>query len=115
MAGAQPGVHALQLKPVSVPECLKKGNKFMKWDDDSTTVTPVTLTVDPKGHFLYWTDQNKSTGQHLREHIPTFKDKQEHGCETSVRTPLWIEHFLHTSAGQSDVKEPGLLAHVCRD
>ncbi|KAF6718489.1 1-phosphatidylinositol 4,5-bisphosphate phosphodiesterase beta-1 [Oryzias melastigma] len=61
MAGAQPGVHALQLKPVSVPECLKKGNKFMKWDDDSTTVTPVTLTVDPKGHFLYWTDQNKDT------------------------------------------------------
>ncbi|XP_041831604.1 1-phosphatidylinositol 4,5-bisphosphate phosphodiesterase beta-1 isoform X1 [Melanotaenia boesemani] len=61
MAGAQPGVHALQLKPVSVPECLRKGNKFMKWDDDSTTVTAVTLTVDPKGYFLYWTDQNKDT------------------------------------------------------
>uniref|UniRef100_A0AAX7V485 Phosphoinositide phospholipase C n=1 Tax=Astatotilapia calliptera TaxID=8154 RepID=A0AAX7V485_ASTCA len=59
MAGAQPGVHALQLKPVSVPESLRKGNKFMKWDDDSTTVTPVTLTVDPKGYFLYWTDQSK--------------------------------------------------------
>ncbi|GLD72018.1 1-phosphatidylinositol 4,5-bisphosphate phosphodiesterase beta-1 isoform X2, partial [Lates japonicus] len=28
---------------------------------DSTTVTPVTLTVDPKGYFLYWTDQNKDT------------------------------------------------------
>lgn len=26
---------------------------------DSTTVTPVTLRVDPKGYFLYWTDQNK--------------------------------------------------------
>ncbi|KAM9355316.1 1-phosphatidylinositol 4,5-bisphosphate phosphodiesterase beta-1 [Pholidichthys leucotaenia] len=61
MAGAQPGVHALQLKPVSVPESLRKGNKFMKWDDDSTTVFPVTLTVDPKGYFLYWTDQNKET------------------------------------------------------
>ncbi|XP_054900238.1 1-phosphatidylinositol 4,5-bisphosphate phosphodiesterase beta-1 [Poeciliopsis prolifica] len=61
MAGAQPGVHALQLKPVSVPECLRKGSKFMKWDDDSTTVTPVTLTVDPKGYFLYWIDQNKDT------------------------------------------------------
>ncbi|KAI9528155.1 1-phosphatidylinositol 4,5-bisphosphate phosphodiesterase beta-1 [Dissostichus eleginoides] len=58
MAGAQPGVHALQLKPVSVPESLRRGTKFMKWDDDSTTVTPVTLTVDPKGYFLYWTDQN---------------------------------------------------------
>ncbi|KAM6954480.1 1-phosphatidylinositol 4,5-bisphosphate phosphodiesterase beta-1 [Aplochiton taeniatus] len=61
MAGAQPGVHALQLKPVSVPESLRRGNKFMKWDDDSTAVTPVTLTVDPKGYFLYWTDQNKET------------------------------------------------------
>lgn len=35
MAGAQPGVHALQLKPVSVPESLRRGNKFMKWDDVS--------------------------------------------------------------------------------
>ncbi len=35
MAGAQPGVHALQLKPVSVPESLRKGSKFMKWDDVS--------------------------------------------------------------------------------
>ncbi|KAF7690322.1 hypothetical protein HF521_012126 [Silurus meridionalis] len=61
MAGPQPGVHALQLKPVAVPECLRKGNKFMKWEDDSTTVTPVTLRVDPKGYFLYWTDQNKET------------------------------------------------------
>lgn len=26
---------------------------------DSTIVTPVTLRVDPKGYFLYWTDQNK--------------------------------------------------------
>uniref|UniRef100_A0A8C7J3U7 1-phosphatidylinositol 4,5-bisphosphate phosphodiesterase n=1 Tax=Oncorhynchus kisutch TaxID=8019 RepID=A0A8C7J3U7_ONCKI len=61
MAGAQPGVHALQLKPVSVSESLRKGSKFMKWDDDSTTVTPVTLRVDPQGYFLYWTDQNKDT------------------------------------------------------
>nr|XP_023694872.1 1-phosphatidylinositol 4,5-bisphosphate phosphodiesterase beta-1-like isoform X2 [Paramormyrops kingsleyae] len=61
MAGAQPGVHALQLKPVSVSESLKKGSKFMKWDDDASTVTPVTLRVDPQGYFLYWTDQNKET------------------------------------------------------
>ncbi|KAF7704560.1 1-phosphatidylinositol 4,5-bisphosphate phosphodiesterase beta-1 [Silurus meridionalis] len=61
MAGAQPGVHALQLKPVCVPESLKKGSRFMKWDEDSSTVTPVTLRVDPQGYFLYWTDQNKET------------------------------------------------------
>ncbi|KAG7465860.1 hypothetical protein MATL_G00158300 [Megalops atlanticus] len=61
MAGAQPGVHALQLEPVSVPESLKKGSRFMRWDDDSSAVTPVTLRVDPQGYFLYWTDQNKET------------------------------------------------------
>ncbi|KAG9346458.1 hypothetical protein JZ751_006769, partial [Albula glossodonta] len=33
MAGAKPGVHALQLKPVSVHETLKKGSKFVKWDE----------------------------------------------------------------------------------
>uniref|UniRef100_A0A8C9VGT3 Phosphoinositide phospholipase C n=1 Tax=Scleropages formosus TaxID=113540 RepID=A0A8C9VGT3_SCLFO len=59
MAGAQPGVHALQLEPVRVSESLKKGSKFMKWDDDASTVTPVTLRVDPQGYFLYWTDQSK--------------------------------------------------------
>ncbi|XP_039540264.1 1-phosphatidylinositol 4,5-bisphosphate phosphodiesterase beta-1 isoform X2 [Pimephales promelas] len=61
MAGAQPGVHALQLKRVSVPEKLRNGDKFMKWDEDCTTVTPVTLRVDPQGFYLYWTDQNKET------------------------------------------------------
>uniref|UniRef100_A0AAY4CBN9 1-phosphatidylinositol 4,5-bisphosphate phosphodiesterase n=1 Tax=Denticeps clupeoides TaxID=299321 RepID=A0AAY4CBN9_9TELE len=33
----------------------------MKWDDDLSTATPVTLRVDPQGYFLYWTDQNKET------------------------------------------------------
>lgn len=35
MAGAQPGVHALQLKPVRVSESLKRGSRFMKWDEVS--------------------------------------------------------------------------------
>lgn len=35
MAGAQPGVHALQLKPVCVSESLKRGSRFMKWDEVS--------------------------------------------------------------------------------
>uniref|UniRef100_A0A6I8NBW9 1-phosphatidylinositol 4,5-bisphosphate phosphodiesterase n=1 Tax=Ornithorhynchus anatinus TaxID=9258 RepID=A0A6I8NBW9_ORNAN len=61
MAGAQPGVHALQLKPVCVSDHLKKGTKFVKWDDDSTVVTPIILKTDPQGFFFYWTDQNKET------------------------------------------------------
>ncbi|XP_035264210.1 1-phosphatidylinositol 4,5-bisphosphate phosphodiesterase beta-3 [Anguilla anguilla] len=56
MAGAKPGVHALQLKPVSVHETLIKGNKFVKWDEEAALVT---LRVDPQGFFLYWTGANK--------------------------------------------------------
>uniref|UniRef100_A0A671NXZ6 1-phosphatidylinositol 4,5-bisphosphate phosphodiesterase n=1 Tax=Sinocyclocheilus anshuiensis TaxID=1608454 RepID=A0A671NXZ6_9TELE len=53
MAGAKPGVHALQLKPVSVHEVLKRGSKFIKWDEEAIP-TLVTLKVDPDGFFLYW-------------------------------------------------------------
>uniref|UniRef100_A0A8C7SVP2 Phosphoinositide phospholipase C n=1 Tax=Oncorhynchus mykiss TaxID=8022 RepID=A0A8C7SVP2_ONCMY len=35
MAGAQPGTHALKLKPLTVPDTLKNGSRFMKWDDVS--------------------------------------------------------------------------------
>ncbi|XP_054656403.1 1-phosphatidylinositol 4,5-bisphosphate phosphodiesterase beta-3 isoform X2 [Dunckerocampus dactyliophorus] len=57
MAGAKPGVHALQLKPLSVHEALKKGGKFIKWDEEPNSGSPtlVTLKVDPDGFFLYWT------------------------------------------------------------
>ncbi|XP_048737703.2 1-phosphatidylinositol 4,5-bisphosphate phosphodiesterase beta-1-like isoform X4 [Ostrea edulis] len=61
MAGAKPGVHVVQLKPIQVPETLVKGNKFIKWDENSQTGTPVTLKVDPKGYILYWKDQNKTS------------------------------------------------------
>lgn len=49
MAGAKPGVHALQLKPVSVPDFLKKGGKFIKWDevsDDYLVPTMQTTHLD---------------------------------------------------------------------
>uniref|UniRef100_A0AAY5EPA1 1-phosphatidylinositol 4,5-bisphosphate phosphodiesterase n=1 Tax=Electrophorus electricus TaxID=8005 RepID=A0AAY5EPA1_ELEEL len=57
MAGAKPGVHALQLKPVSVHETLKRGSKFIKWDEEPNNSVPtlVTLKVDPNGFFLYLT------------------------------------------------------------
>ncbi|XP_054718756.1 LOW QUALITY PROTEIN: 1-phosphatidylinositol 4,5-bisphosphate phosphodiesterase classes I and II-like [Uloborus diversus] len=61
MAGAQSGVHVVQLKPIVVPPALQEGNKFVRWDDDSTVGTPVTLRVDKNGFFLYWTDQNNET------------------------------------------------------
>lgn len=45
MAGAKPGVHALQLKPVSVHEALKKGGKFIKWDEVRTCRSLFPLCV----------------------------------------------------------------------
>ncbi|XP_033991736.1 1-phosphatidylinositol 4,5-bisphosphate phosphodiesterase beta-1-like [Trematomus bernacchii] len=61
MASAQPGVHALKLQPPSVSATLRNGSNFIKWDEDLSTVHPVTLHVDPHGFYLYWTDQNKET------------------------------------------------------
>ncbi|XP_068183152.1 1-phosphatidylinositol 4,5-bisphosphate phosphodiesterase beta-1 [Antennarius striatus] len=61
MASAQPGVHALKLQPPSVSHTLRTGSNFIKWDEDLSTVNPVTLHVDPNGFYLYWTDQNKET------------------------------------------------------
>ncbi|XP_042296110.1 1-phosphatidylinositol 4,5-bisphosphate phosphodiesterase beta-3 isoform X1 [Sceloporus undulatus] len=55
MAGGRPGVHALQLEPLCVPETLRKGSKFIKWDEEPTSRALVTLRVDPKGFFFYWT------------------------------------------------------------
>ncbi|XP_066536592.1 1-phosphatidylinositol 4,5-bisphosphate phosphodiesterase beta-3 [Hoplias malabaricus] len=55
MAGAKPGVHALQLKPVVVHDVLKNGSKFVKWDEEpNSQPTLVNLKVDPHGFFLYW-------------------------------------------------------------
>ncbi|XP_054654443.1 1-phosphatidylinositol 4,5-bisphosphate phosphodiesterase beta-1 isoform X2 [Dunckerocampus dactyliophorus] len=61
MASAQPGVHALKLQPPAVSHTLRNGSNFIKWDEDLSTVTPVTLYVDQHGLYLYWTDQNKET------------------------------------------------------
>lgn len=56
MAGAKPGVHALQLEPLTVHEELKAGAKFIKYEEDAPcNATPGTLKVDPGGFYLIWT------------------------------------------------------------
>ncbi|KAK1793288.1 hypothetical protein P4O66_011676 [Electrophorus voltai] len=107
MAGAQPGVHALQLKPVSVPESLKKGSRFMKWDEDSSTVTPVTLRVDPQGYFLYWTDQNKETDLLDITHI---KDARTGKCTKTPKKPWWKGTLCVTKATGRRANEVGMKA-----
>ncbi|XP_076273295.1 phospholipase C at 21C isoform X3 [Rhynchophorus ferrugineus] len=55
---ATPSQNAVSLKPIEVPEALQKGEKFIKWDEDTVVGIPVTLRVDPHGFYLYWVDQN---------------------------------------------------------
>ncbi|KAM4664967.1 1-phosphatidylinositol 4,5-bisphosphate phosphodiesterase beta-2 [Discoglossus pictus] len=47
------------LSPLEVKPYLSKGERFIKWDDDSTVASPVILRVDPQGYYLYWTFQSK--------------------------------------------------------
>ncbi|XP_051954688.1 1-phosphatidylinositol 4,5-bisphosphate phosphodiesterase beta-1-like isoform X1 [Xyrauchen texanus] len=108
MAGAQPGVHALKLKPVSVTESLKTGEKFMKWDDDSTTVTPVTLRVDPQGYFLLWTDQNKET--ELLD-ISLIKDTR-HGKYAKMPKEVKLRELLDVGTCEGKM-ENRILTVVC--
>uniref|UniRef100_A0A8C4MER3 1-phosphatidylinositol 4,5-bisphosphate phosphodiesterase n=1 Tax=Equus asinus asinus TaxID=83772 RepID=A0A8C4MER3_EQUAS len=53
------------LLPRKVKSYLSQGERFIKWDDETTTASPVILRVDPKGYYLYWTYQSKS--QKLRD------------------------------------------------
>ncbi|XP_038596942.1 1-phosphatidylinositol 4,5-bisphosphate phosphodiesterase beta-2 isoform X2 [Tachyglossus aculeatus] len=47
------------LLPLEVKSYLSRGERFIKWDDDTTVASPVILRVDPKGFYLYWTYQSK--------------------------------------------------------
>ncbi|XP_069493629.1 1-phosphatidylinositol 4,5-bisphosphate phosphodiesterase beta-2 [Ambystoma mexicanum] len=47
------------LAPPEVKAYLSKGERFIKWDDETTIASPVILRVDPKGYYVYWTFQSK--------------------------------------------------------
>ncbi|XP_022090608.1 1-phosphatidylinositol 4,5-bisphosphate phosphodiesterase beta-3-like isoform X13 [Acanthaster planci] len=61
MAGAETHKRVFNVGDVEVPDWMSKGNKFIKWEEESSTATPVTLRVDKHGHFLYWKNQLKET------------------------------------------------------
>eukprot|EP00794_Sanderia_malayensis_P017475 gene17475-19222_t len=66
MAGA--AIVAEKLKPVSVPQLLINGSKFLKWDDQdvSASVTYI-VKVDPNGHVLYWRPEDYSKDTEVLE------------------------------------------------
>ncbi|XP_068961836.1 1-phosphatidylinositol 4,5-bisphosphate phosphodiesterase beta-2 [Petaurus breviceps papuanus] len=47
------------LLPPEVKGYLTRGERFIKWDDETSMASPVILRVDPKGYYLYWTYQSK--------------------------------------------------------
>uniref|UniRef100_A0A4W4H9F9 PLC-beta PH domain-containing protein n=1 Tax=Electrophorus electricus TaxID=8005 RepID=A0A4W4H9F9_ELEEL len=47
------------LKEPEVKDYLIKGERFIKWKEDSTRTTPVIMKIDPKGFYLYWINQSK--------------------------------------------------------
>ncbi|XP_057637410.1 1-phosphatidylinositol 4,5-bisphosphate phosphodiesterase beta-2 isoform X3 [Chionomys nivalis] len=47
------------LSPPVVKAYLSQGERFIKWDDETSIASPVILRVDPKGYYLYWTYQSK--------------------------------------------------------
>ncbi|CAL8286146.1 unnamed protein product [Lota lota] len=49
------------LEPPQVKDYLVKGERFTKWSEESTKTGPVTMKMDPKGYYLYWTNQSKET------------------------------------------------------
>ncbi|XP_048830169.1 1-phosphatidylinositol 4,5-bisphosphate phosphodiesterase beta-2 [Brienomyrus brachyistius] len=49
------------LEPPDVKDYLIKGDRFIKWTEESTRTSPVTMKMDPKGYYLYWTNQNRET------------------------------------------------------
>ncbi|OWK57502.1 1-phosphatidylinositol 4,5-bisphosphate phosphodiesterase beta-2 [Lonchura striata] len=46
------------LRPTEVKEYLCKGDRFIKWDDETSNASPVILRVDPQGFYVYWTYQS---------------------------------------------------------
>ncbi|XP_068972779.1 1-phosphatidylinositol 4,5-bisphosphate phosphodiesterase classes I and II isoform X2 [Bombus flavifrons] len=58
MAGNKTTGSVLQFRPIEVSQQLQDGEKFIKWDEDSGIVTPVTLKVDKFGFYLHWVDQH---------------------------------------------------------
>nr|XP_023658058.1 1-phosphatidylinositol 4,5-bisphosphate phosphodiesterase beta-2 isoform X2 [Paramormyrops kingsleyae] len=49
------------LEPPDVKDYLIKGDRFIKWTEESNRTSPVTMKMDPKGYYLYWTNQNRET------------------------------------------------------
>uniref|UniRef100_A0A8C9U7E6 1-phosphatidylinositol 4,5-bisphosphate phosphodiesterase n=1 Tax=Scleropages formosus TaxID=113540 RepID=A0A8C9U7E6_SCLFO len=49
------------LEPPDVKDYLVKGDRFTKWKEESSRTSPVMMKMEPKGYYLYWTNQSRET------------------------------------------------------
>ncbi|XP_063602433.1 1-phosphatidylinositol 4,5-bisphosphate phosphodiesterase classes I and II-like isoform X3 [Penaeus indicus] len=77
MASAKSGVHVLKLKQIAVPQQLQEGDKFVKWDEDSSAGIPVLLRVDPHGFYLYWKNTSNPDAETEMLDIMTIRDTRK--------------------------------------
>ncbi|OXB70024.1 UNVERIFIED_CONTAM: hypothetical protein H355_010362, partial [Colinus virginianus] len=88
------------LQPPEVKEYLSKGERFIKWDDETASASPVILRVDPKGFYLYWTYQNKSRAVvQLYFLLVTYMLKRHGGDSERSKIRINVFILLHNEAG----------------
>uniref|UniRef100_A0A8C1XC71 Phosphoinositide phospholipase C n=1 Tax=Cyprinus carpio TaxID=7962 RepID=A0A8C1XC71_CYPCA len=103
MAGAKPGVHALQLKPVSVHEVLKRGSKFIKWDEAHYWVLFLWLRSIYYDLFIFFQIRDTRTGRFAKmpkdQRIRDMLDlgKGESNSDTKLLTIVYGNDLVNIS------------------
>lgn len=88
------------LLPPKVKAYLSQGERFIKWDDETSIASPVILRVDPKGYYLYWTHQSKV------RHYPTWPSTPTASMNSA--RPLVVQDG-DMDAGDAGSVAPGAL------
>ncbi|XP_045109781.1 1-phosphatidylinositol 4,5-bisphosphate phosphodiesterase classes I and II-like isoform X4 [Portunus trituberculatus] len=108
MASAKSGVHVLKLKHITVPQQLQDGDKFVKWEEDSSAGIPVTLKVDPQGFYLYWKNSSNADAETEVLDIMTIRDTRRDKFAKVPKDPK----LTLRGGGSTELMEPKCLTIV---
>lgn len=108
MASAKSGVHVLKLKHITVPQQLQDGDKFVKWEEDSSAGMPVTLKVDPQGFYLYWKNSSNADAETEVLDIMTVRDTRRDKFAKVPKDPK----LTLRGGGSTEMMEPKCLTIV---
>lgn len=96
MASAKSGVHVLKLKHITVPKRLQDGDKFVKWDEDTSAGMPVTLKVDPQGFYLFWKNSSNPDAETEMLDIMTIRDTRKDKYAKVPKDPKMSQRYAAT-------------------